>query len=184
MPTVEEIQALYRTTVPRPVVKIAQEMGVEVYETDKLASNQSGLIRKEAGDNGQSKFVIYVNANHPYTRKRFTVAHELGHFALHQSELEVNEMVDFIKQPIGDGDAVTTVTGPELHRVEGEPLTPQEKQREIEANEFAADLLMPEDQFRNAWAVANSISEIAHKFEVSEGAAAVRAKVLLGETIV
>ena len=43
----------------------------------------SGYIIRESGDD----FQIFYNGNHPETRQRFTVAHELAHYLLHKPEL-------------------------------------------------------------------------------------------------
>lgn len=74
---------------------------------------------------GASKSMISINSNIKYPgRRRFTIAHELGHFEMHR--------------------------GVELP--DDTPLTLdyfQHGNREYEANEFATELLMPELEFRN-----------------------------------
>jgi Zn-dependent peptidase ImmA (M78 family) len=79
----------------------------------------SGLIAKEA-----EYIVIGVNALHPTVRQRFTIAHELGHYFLHQRDrLIVDRSFQTMRR---DEHSSQGVYG-----------------REIEANEFAAELLMP-----------------------------------------
>jgi len=53
---------------------------------------------------------------------------------------------------------------------------------EIDANRIAARLLMPEEQFRKIWKESNSVEAVATKFEVSVGAATIRASNLLTQT--
>ncbi len=68
--------------------------------------------------------VIAVNATHHLNRRRFSVAHEIGHYALHkhQSELFVDGSFVHFR------DGISTMA-----------IDP----KEIEANAFAAALLMP-----------------------------------------
>lgn len=177
MPTLAEIQQEYKNIVPRPVVKIAQGLGIEVFETDGLSDHQSGLIRKE-GD----KYVILVNEKQPFTRKRFTIAHEIGHFLEHKEILDHQEFIDVIKQPVDGREECAVTTGLNLSDVPSS--TPEERVREVQANKVAVELLMPEEEFRAAWKIASTMKEVADKFQVSEGAVAVRAGQLLNETIV
>ncbi|WP_309080320.1 ImmA/IrrE family metallo-endopeptidase [Zhihengliuella sp.] len=60
---------------PVDVNGIAKKMGVEVFDSI-LASDISGYIVKRPGEPAE----IHVATDHVPTRKRFTVAHELGHF--------------------------------------------------------------------------------------------------------
>ncbi len=71
--------------------------------------------------------MIGVNANHPIARRRFTIAHELGHvLLLAHDDLHV------------DGNLIlrNATSSQGIDR------------REIEANAFAAELLMPVDMLR------------------------------------
>jgi Zn-dependent peptidase ImmA (M78 family) len=63
------------------------------------------------------------NSRHPATRQRFTIAHELGHLLLHGDELHIDEGFPFAFR-----DEVSSLA-----------VDPGE----IEANHFAAELLMP-----------------------------------------
>lgn len=68
---------------------------------------------------------VFVNADDPITRRRFTAGHELGHFVLHRESLGGK---------VSLGDSPATVV-----EVENETATAMERQ----ANRFAAELLMP-----------------------------------------
>ncbi len=72
---------------------------------------------------------IGVNESHHPNRQRFTLAHELGHFLLHSNSSSV--FID--ASPIFFRDETSS---------EGSKL------QEIEANAFAAELLMPENTLR------------------------------------
>jgi Zn-dependent peptidase ImmA (M78 family) len=70
----------------------------------------------------KEKWVIVVNAMHPPLRRRFTVAHELGHLLLHN-----------YRSPHAD----LTFRFRDARSSEGSAL------EEIQANQFAAELLIP-----------------------------------------
>lgn len=162
----------YEGRLPLPVISLANDSGIEVYDTGDLRDKQSGLIKKE-GDG----YVIYVNERHPSTRKLFTIAHEIAHFHLHKNLLDSGqEHIDSTHQPVGNGHAV-------LNRTDGVALTTEEAQIEKDANQLAAEILMPEEEFKKIFQASSSIEEVAEKFGVSSAAAAVRAKNLLGEVI-
>jgi IrrE N-terminal-like domain len=68
---------------------------------------------------------VFVNADDPVPRRRFTAGHEFGHFVLHRSSM--GGRVSF-------GDSPATVV-----EVEDDTAAAMERQ----ANRFAAELLMP-----------------------------------------
>jgi len=154
------IMVAYNGFFPRPVISIANELGIDVKETDKLDSNLSGVIGKD--DKGQ--FIILINKKLCSARKVFTIAHEIGHFILHQNELNSgHEIVSGVKMSSC------------LPR-ENEPS--EYKRRETDANKFAAELLMPEKEFVERCLKVDSIEEIANYFGVSVPAATIRANSL------
>lgn len=130
---------------PVPLGKIAKSLGIQVF-LSKLESGISGLIRKEEG-----KFVIKINMYEARSRQRFTLAHELAHFLLHQDILNKDEEIrDTIMYRSGNSDKI-----------------------EYDANRLAAEILMPDDKAKNDldW-LRNNMSEdnfdmIASKWEVS-----------------
>lgn len=78
-----------------------------------------------------NKYKIFTNPFDGAQRQRFTIAHELGHIVLEHLEVEDN-----LKEP----------TLNILNReIEFDSSSYQEK----EANKFAAELLMPEEDFVN-----------------------------------
>ena len=90
-----------------------------------------------------------MNTNHPAVRQRFTLAHELGHAVLHHGSKHIDYRRNF-----------------------SAPDDP----REVEANKFAAELLMPEGEFRGVWASRYADrARVAAYFGVSEDAAKYRA---------
>src|SRR5689334_577433 len=64
--------------MPVDPVKLANELGVKVYNAKFGEGDISGLLAIR-----NTSPAIYVAADDKPARKRFTVAHELGHFVLH-----------------------------------------------------------------------------------------------------
>jgi Zn-dependent peptidase ImmA (M78 family) len=105
--------------------------------------------------------IIGVNSLHHPHRQRFTIAHELGHLQLHRDmiESEVHVDKDF----------------PVLLRDQNSASGTEKV--EIQANDFAAELLMPEALIQQALAGKRfdidddaPIEELAKKFRVSKQA--------------
>jgi Zn-dependent peptidase ImmA (M78 family) len=108
--------------VPIPVEYIAEQEGAEVRHR-RFDSDISGLLLR----NDDGSVIIGVHASQARSRQRFTVAHELGHYLMHQGRAVIVE---------------------HLHRAarvnwrDGTSALASDKE-EIEANQFAAALLMP-----------------------------------------
>jgi Zn-dependent peptidase ImmA (M78 family) len=100
---------------PIDVERIARELDVDIrYET--FDGGLSGALYRDADEQA----VLGVNDWHAKVRQRFTIAHELGHLQLHSDELFVDGV---LKRDDQSSLAI--------------------KSHEIEANSFAAELLMP-----------------------------------------
>ena len=106
-------------TIPVPVERIAKSLGIRI-EYAPLDDELSGLAHVR-GDVP----IIGVNALHAPNRQRFTLAHELAHILLHREELEHAVHVDrgSLRRDALAAEGVDPI--------------------EIEANAFAAELLMP-----------------------------------------
>jgi Zn-dependent peptidase ImmA (M78 family) len=102
---------------PIDVKGIARSLNITLRE-DNL-EDISGLIYREG-----NQVILGVNINHAETRKRFTIAHELGHYYLHANNQLFVDKVFAVK--------LRDHTSSEAVNIE-----------EIEANAFAAELLMP-----------------------------------------
>src|SRR5205807_10157244 len=121
---------------------LAEALGVRVWQGN-LRTN-AGEILRDIKKGGFSGYCIRVNASDAPVRKRFTVAHELGHFLRHRDRF-TSRLIDDKMYRSGFGSNV-----------------------EREANQLAADLLMPRElirQFRKAG--MNDPKELATKFDVS-----------------
>lgn len=133
--------------LPVPVVRIAHELGLNVYAARGWADGLSGMIKR--ADDGT--YDIYVNANHAKVRRRFTIAHEIAHYVLH-------------RESIGNG-----ITDDVLYR------SGLSNRQEAHANRFAADILIPWallDPLIDAG--ETNITELAKKCVVSTSAMSIR----------
>lgn len=115
------LKSLNIRSSPVPVDKIAKALGVQL-KFSPLDDELSGMIFIKDGTP-----IIGVNALHHSNRQRFTIAHEIGHLVMHRNILENEVHVDKqFKILMRDGLAAT-----------GTDII------EIQANQFAAELLLP-----------------------------------------
>jgi Zn-dependent peptidase ImmA (M78 family) len=138
------------------VVQLAKNLGLEVYSVD-LPDEDSGCLKK-----GDVEPFIEVNRNHPVTRQRFTIAHEISHYIKHQDQLELAGKLDRTKNYHDDVDLAI----------------------EDEADQTAAEILMPQyliDDYlkEKDWGKltkysSRMIEEIADQFRVSRTMAITR----------
>lgn len=133
---------------------IAAQEGVVVRQESGLQEAVGGALSGAIGFENEIPTIIYNPFDHP-NRIRFTIAHELGHY-FHGHLNSSNGNVLF-------RDNANTLYGRGRS-----PL-------EIEANGFAAELLMPRDIVQSLfrWEV-NTIEELAERFFVSTAAMSYR----------
>lgn len=142
------------------VKEIAIKLGAQVI----MQANEedlSGMIF--VSDNG---IVIGVNSLHPETRQRFTIAHEIGHMVMHMHILEGTPHID-------------KKFGVQLNRDKRSSLG--NDLLEIQANKFAAELLMPSQmikkEIKNTYIDIekdDDVKALADKYKVSSQAMSIR----------
>lgn len=145
------------STLPIPVETIVAKNGVRLLPYD-LGENISGVLVIQDGE-----ATIGYNKNEHRVRNRFTIAHELGHFILHKNkDLFVDKGFKVMFRGSVSNENTYSVTNENTYR------------EEIEANEFAASLLMPETLLREEirkldldFTDEASIKLLAKKFDVS-----------------
>ena len=136
-----------------PIERFLTEAGIEVRQGD--LGDVSGLIARSA-----DKVIVGLNRSQSIVRRRFTMAHEFGHYLLHEG-LTTHTDTDF---RVNYRDRASS----EATYVE-----------EIEANYFAASVLMPRrflDE-RDASAALDddeAVARLARTFEVSRHAMSLR----------
>jgi transcriptional regulator with XRE-family HTH domain len=110
-------------SIPVPIQNIAEAVGIS--EVNPINSSDfEGLL---ITDPDKTKGIIAYNSESSLERRRFTIAHEIGHFLL----------------PFHNDKAQCTKNDLGIIRSADE-----RRAREAEANRFAAALLLPERQFR------------------------------------
>src|SRR5262245_11791069 len=110
-------------TVPIDVEAIAGALGLTIFYKDLERSDVSAVLIAD-GDCAS----ILINKDHAVVRQRFSIAHEIGHHVLgHQFE---------------EGEHVHVDRG-HMVSFRGPRASTGENLREVEANQFAASLLMP-----------------------------------------
>ncbi len=131
---------------PVPLVSIANALGYTVFDFQINQNNRhiSGAVLYE-----QKK--ILLNPTELPSRRNFTLAHEIGHIVL--------------DGPAQKGSVIDT---------RNDILQPPLNTRECDANEFAAELLMPATEFRSQWEKTRSVVSLSDYFNTSISATIVR----------
>jgi Zn-dependent peptidase ImmA (M78 family) len=142
-----------QTKPPVRIEKIAKDLGIEVRSGD--LGDVSGVLVRNDGS-----AIIGTNSTQSAQRQRFTIAHELGHFLLHEG----------IKEHVDRSYRVN------FRSAESSQATNVE---EIEANHFAASILMPAhmlDALSAEEALDNDdmVADLARQFHVSRLAMSLR----------
>jgi Zn-dependent peptidase ImmA (M78 family) len=106
---------------------------------EPLPQEISGKLWKQ-----EEQWIISVNSTHPAARRRYTLAHEFGHYCLHRNNRPAFEDIAFFRKEAN----VSTI--------------------EYEANLFASELLMPERFVRAAISEdVLTLKALAERFDVS-----------------
>lgn len=158
------LDSLKVRAAPVDVNGIAASVGLKIVYED-FTDDISGLLITR-----DSTGVIGVHSKQALVRQRFTIAHEIGHFVLRHH----------------------TQSGEHVHIDEGWKVSARNERsakgidvQEIEANRFAAYLLMPETllkarvaDFRRKPLSEANVLELAKEFKVSEQAMTLRLRTL------
>jgi Zn-dependent peptidase ImmA (M78 family) len=152
---IDLLQSIGITKPPVDVHRLAIDLNVEIL-LEKLDNDVSGVLLRLP-----ERLVIAVNKEHPEPRQRFTIAHELGHLRLHQGRpLIVDHMV---RARVSMRDSQSSLAT---------------EREEIDANRFAANLLMPEglvhaaveEVIEKKQSAKQTIKDLAQQFGVSDQA--------------
>lgn len=157
---------------PVPVERVAGSLlGLFVDEADDIralpgAPTDQGRL---SGMLDAEEMVVWVDrgeARRSPGRRRFTIAHEIGHLVLH---------VPVVKEAFYDRPA-------DIREIEDDPPgeeLPELRRREREANVFARELLMPERLVNEqAHATGFNLPALADRFEVTVPAMRLRLRLL------
>ena len=124
---------------PLDIEKVIKGYHIEICKED-MDYDISGYIEKR-----ELKWIIGVNKYHSKQRQRFTLAHEFAHYVLHRHKIQNQKHQDMA-----------------LFRTNAvDPI-------EIEANNFAGELLIPDKHFKKYLDEGiTKIGDLASKFDVS-----------------
>jgi len=139
------------TGIPVDLHKILEAENIEVIETD-FTAYESKVKKPISGMlyiDGDNKLIL-VNEKDNKKRRNFTIAHELGHYFLHWERDKTNEIFVSFR---GDSNP-----------------------RETEANRFAAELLLSDDDVEKEYklVIYPTVSYLAEKFNVSKQAMGIK----------
>jgi Zn-dependent peptidase ImmA (M78 family) len=150
---------------PVPIEKIAKHLGAQI-RFSPLDDEISGMVYIKDGAP-----IIGVNSLHHPNRQRFTIAHECGHLRLHRDLISKEVHVDKKFEVLRRDHRSAAGTNP----------------IEVQANQFAADLMMPRDFLLEALGdeiididEAELVGKIARQFRMSPEAIRVRISNLFG----
>lgn len=162
---VESLISEHGLTIPINVRELAEKLSITISEdfnSDKIDNNVSGEI-----DFSDGHGKVWINPTQSPVRKRFTIAHEIGHYFNDANEGNIVDYDSTVMRRDGNWDV-----------------------KEYNANKFAAELLMPyellkaegtkriKDLIDNKQKIKfdDFISELANKFNVSFDAMKYRLK--------
>lgn len=153
-----EVLGITETSLPVDVHGLARKNGISVMEA-ALPHDVSGVLYTDSAPP-----VILINSGDSEARKRFSIAHELGHFFMQYMET-LDETVHVDKEP--QMYFRSTAFGKGIHEAE------------IQANRFASELLIPTSILSNMLyenpLIADldddeNIKRLTEKFNVSRSA--------------
>ena len=150
-------------SVPIDPEEVAERLNVDVVFAefeDDVSKQVSGFIEflDETNEDYDGKEArIFVNSDIHPRRQVFTIAHELGHFLMHKSWAKSEEYQLLPRENSYESD--------------GKPA------QEVEADAFAADLLVPLQELAKVDSKFND-RELANLFLVSEDVIRIRRKAL------
>jgi hypothetical protein len=143
---------------PVPIEDLCKQLDISEITALTTEGFEGGLIT----DTARSSGIILVNMSRPRQRRRFTVAHELGHFLI------PTHMPDAEGRFLCSRDDMSRLSAKENDR---------RARMEVEANRFASLILIPPPVLRaelgsRPQADLQHIPELARRFDVSKEAMA------------
>lgn len=134
---------------PLDVARLASALGLTLVY-EPMDNDISGYLEKRSAG-----WVIGVNSLQHPRRQRFTIAHELAHYFLHSHEQ--SEFTDVVLMQ----------------------RTARRDRKELAADEFAGELIMPTNEFKNKVKEgATKLSDLSEYFDVSMMAVKYKASLL------
>lgn len=129
--------ATYYTGVTTPINRILEDFGIHTYHTSQLSKDISGVIYVGGTTKQIYSYdkIILVDSNDPIKHQRFVAAHELAHY-----------LFDCLSnKKYSDGRLLFCETYPKVNH---------SSKKEVLADRFAAELLMPSNLFIEQYNIA------------------------------
>ena len=120
-----------------PVVHLANSLGIAVYVDDLGRIKDFQDLKGYLAIKPKAPSVIVVSEDEPYEHQRWTVAHELWHYFTHKDD-RFKDMKFYAEHSLNQD-------------ITSESFTEETDEEEKEANRFAAELLMPEKEFKRRY---------------------------------
>lgn len=147
----ECLELLDEIDIPIPIITVANLHGIEVHDVS-IPVDEYGAITSVLTKHGD-QWVILLNELETGTRKRFAIAHALGHFLLHEKK----DWIDSFEL----GEIAVAEMG-------------ESKQKELEAHYFALCVLMPRLELKEAWAEMQNVKDLSKMFYTSHASMSAR----------
>lgn len=143
---IEHLLREYKSDTPVRVEALIRNLGVVLEPAADLEGGISGNIQRQS----DGTYIIRTNKSEHEYRRRFTMAHELGHYVLHRSILDLAGGANDSTMYRTDRNA--TLYNSHIHMA-----------HEKQANSFAANLLMPDDNVYQVWLEESEKSSHSNK---------------------
>ena len=124
---------------------IADREGLQVRQSYTLPEGVAGVIARESAS---SPLIMLVNGHDSRKKRRFTVAHELGHYIMLKERGGLSCRLGFVE----DREDLSILNA--------------SRSAEVFANQFAAELLMPITALKVWYNCGTSITTIQHLLDV------------------
>jgi Zn-dependent peptidase ImmA (M78 family) len=147
------IDGYHITVPPVDVYRIAERCGLEWRRIGNFRDSVDGLIMPVHG-----RVIAFINKKKPRTRQRFTLAHELYHFHTLGQQLVLE-----------DSSQIGRLDERHISKAGRDPI-------EVEADAFAADLLIPPSLLKKYVNRDYTVKFVSELFYVSPAAAEINLK--------
>lgn len=152
----------YHNDSATPIIEIIRGFGIDIRCTKNIPGDNAGVIY--AGGKTEKVYgvdtIIFTDSREPFEHQRFVMAHELAHY-----------LFDYEGNPVNKKASKNIRTFEETY-----PRKNHSSEKEVRANRFAAELLMPRNLFAREYNYAMdrsnnriyTIKYLAKCFQVKE----------------
>ena len=167
---------------------IANEMGINLFKVGFKDKSLMGILvdNDTVIESFNSQRFIAVKCGSYYTRKRFTIAHEIAHYILHCDETNnYYERNQYDELSDRSEPEYVVLAEDKIGNPYSEMFTIDRSEPEVDADFFAASLLMPTQMVKDAFQETNEnknlvqrVKKLAEQFNASYKVALYRLRAL------